>query len=321
MRNSWRQRLDNRFLAGIGLAMVLCAGWQVLNHFFLMNYLMGQLGMTMVFYHYVSFLVEVALVALVALFASRLLREQNRALERLQGQKDLLVHGLVHDLRQPLTAVVSGLQGVTEMDNLPEDGTRELVWIAQEGSSTLLHMVNDLLDVARMEAGAPLIQTERVPPDDFITPVAGLLEPLARRRGVTLRVALPAELPEVMGDGERLRRVVTNLLGNALKFTEEGGSVVVAACVDERAHALAVSVSDTGLGISAAEQHRIFDKFSCGARNDGGRTSTGLGLYFCKLIVEAHGGKISVRSEPGQGATFTFSLPLAPAELRAATIL
>jgi signal transduction histidine kinase len=260
----------------------------------------------------------VALVALVALFASRVLMAQNRQLEELQRQKDTLVNTLVHDLRQPLTAVIGGLHGVAEMGNLPEDGTRELVGIAQEGASTLLQMVNDLLDVARVEADAPLIQTARIPPHAFIAPPAELLQPLARRRGVALQVALPPELPEVIGDAERLRRVMSNLLGNALKFTQEGGSVVVAARLDEPAHALAVSVSDTGLGIPAAEQTRIFDKFACGARNDGGRTSTGLGLYFCKLIIEAHGGNISVQSEPGQGATFTFSLPLAPAQVGAA---
>ena len=146
-------------------------------------------------------------------------------------------------------------------------------------------------------------------------PAVELLAPLARDREVVLQVRVPPELPEVMGDAERLRRVVTNLVGNALKFTGSGGSVTVEAHADRKAGRLLVSVSDTGPGIPVHARARIFEKFACSENDSLGRTSTGLGLYFCRLIVEAHGGRIWAAGEPGEGATFVFSLPL-PAAAR-----
>jgi signal transduction histidine kinase len=116
----------------------------------------------------------------------------------------------------------------------------------------------------------------------------------------------------VKGDAERLRRVVMNLVGNAVKFTGEGGGVSVTARADPEGRFLLVTVADTGVGISPQEQRHIFDKFSrtAGTSREG-RSSTGLGLYFCKLMVEAHGGRIRVESRPGEGARFSFTVPLA----------
>jgi len=310
VRRAW-QRLDTRFTAGIGLAVLLLVGWQLFNHYFFMNYLMGRLEMSMVYYHYLSFMVELLLVAVVALFASRVLVAKNRELEELQRQKDTLVDALVHDLRQPLTAVVGGLSSLTGSGELSEQ-TGELASIAQEGASELLHMVNDLLDATRLEAGRPLIEVREMPGDEFVRHGAHLLGALAAEKRVTLTVDLPPDLPRVWGDSERLHRVVMNLVGNAVKFTDPGGQVTVSARPEEERGALVVSVSDTGIGIPPGEQQHIFEKFSRAAGTPlSGRTSTGLGLYFCKLTVEAHGGKIWVESRVGEGATFRFTVPLA----------
>ncbi|MCJ7822740.1 MAG: HAMP domain-containing histidine kinase, partial [Armatimonadetes bacterium] len=189
---------------------------------------------------------------------------------------------------------------------------REVVAIASSGGADLVEMINDLLDVAKLEAGQPLIQVGPCAAAEFIADGANALRPLAQRNEVELAIDLPPDLPGVQGDCERLRRVVMNLVGNALKFTPSGGRVEVSGRTDKTSNRMLVSVSDNGDGIPKELQDRIFDKFAVAEarRSSGGRSSTGLGLTFCKLIVEAHGGEIWVESEPGHGSTFTFSLPL-----------
>jgi signal transduction histidine kinase len=121
---------------------------------------------------------------------------------------------------------------------------------------------------------------------------------------------LPESLPEVVGDAERLRRVVMNLVGNAVRFTPEGGEIRVAARVSESKDRVLVSVSDTGPGIARQFHRAIFDRFAA-VQTDGaaGRTSSGLGLTFAKMVAEAHKGQILLDSEPGRGSMFTLSLP------------
>lgn len=312
MRAGWRKRLDDRFLASIGLAVLLLACWQVLNHYFLMNWLMAQLGLSMVYYHYLSFVVELLLVSLVALFASRALAAKNRELEEVDRQKDLLTNALVHDLRQPLTAVISGLSSVALDPDVPAS-TQELVEIARSGADELLGMVNDLLDINRLEGGRPLAEPRPTDLAKTIRSGVNRVAGLARERGQQLTVDLEDGLPGVIGDPERLSRVVTNLVGNAIKYTPDGGSIHVHAASDDGRGGVVVSVSDTGPGIPAESREAIFDKFATLQPNaSGARTSTGLGLTFCKLVVEAHGGRIWVDCPPGQGSTFAFSLPAGP---------
>jgi len=309
----WKSRLrwlyDN-LRAAIGLALLAFACWQLLNHFFLMDYVLGKGLMPMAGYHLISLAVEVSLVTLIAFFASYGLVLKNRELQQLQQQKDTLVNTLVHDLRQPLTALITGLSSLSVSDNLPDKHTRATVAIAQEAATMLLNMVNDLLDVARLESGASLIHKISVAPADFINPAIRQLEPLAEHEQVSLHTEIPDDIPQIMGDPNRLQRVIYNLVGNAIKYSG-GGSVVIKALLTTT-HTLRIAVSDNGPGISPADQSRIFDKFARGETGSAtsGRTSTGLGLYFCKLIIEAHGGTIGLTSKPGQGTTFTFSLPL-----------
>jgi signal transduction histidine kinase len=139
---------------------------------------------------------------------------------------------------------------------------------------------------------------------------------LARERDQKLSVDIPPDIPSVQGDADRLRRVVTNLVGNAIKYTPAGGEIGVSASAD--GNEVLVRVSDTGPGIAKELQQAIFDKFCVLHENPGhGRSSTGLGLAFCRMIVEAHGGRIWVDSDPGQGSTFSFSIPVGRARLHA----
>ena len=142
---------------------------------------------------------------------------------------------------------------------------------------------------------------------------------LIDERRLQIVTELPTDLPELLVDRSMVARVLVNLIGNAVKFTPPGGAITVRA----RAEApgwIAVTVADTGEGIPAEYQSHIFEKFGQVASRQGGRSmSTGLGLTFCKLAVEAHGGQIGVESRPGEGARFTFTLPAAPrSEIRAA---
>lgn len=307
MSRRWRKRLNEPFLAGVGLAFLLFVCWQFLNHYFLMEYLMNGLGMSMLYYHYLSLVVELALAGVIALFASRAILQKSRQLEELDRQKDALTGALVHDLRQPLTAVLGGLSSAANDPGIP-DGTRELVQIARSGAEELLGMINDLLDITRLEAGKPLFRAQPVKVADFVRRGVDRVAELTRERNQQLTVDLPDGLPEVLGDEERLSRVVSNLVGNAAKFTPSGGRIQVSA--GQQGSTVWVSISDTGPGIPKEDQARIFDKFATvGEDGASGRASTGLGLTFSKMAVEAHKGHIWVESEPEKGSTFTFSLP------------
>jgi signal transduction histidine kinase len=285
---------------------VVFAVWQVANHFLLME----VLRLSMLTYHVVSLGTETLAAGLIIVIAVRSLVRKNRELAELGHLKDLLTDSLVHDLRQPLTALLTGMS-MAEYDSGFSESTRNLMSISRKGGENLLSMVDDLLAVSRLEAGQPVIAPEVISPGEFVSGGTEAAQQLARESGVDLAVRLPEALPAVRGDRERLSRVVMNLLGNALKFTPSGGRVEVSARLDDVSDRVQVSVSDTGPGIPQESREKIFDKFAVldrGTPTD--RISTGLGLTFCRMIVEAHGGQIWVESQPAEGAIFTFALPV-----------
>ncbi len=148
---------------------------------------------------------------------------------------------------------------------------------------------------------------------ELVASAAGQVASLCKSSSLALGVQIMAHLPAFAGDESKLRRVLVNLLGNAIKFTPAGGTLMVEARLSENAQSILFSVSDTSEGIPAEAFERIFEKFGQVASRHGGRTmSTGLGLTFCKLAVQAHGGHISVESMPGEGSTFSFTIPLLP---------
>jgi signal transduction histidine kinase len=170
-------------------------------------------------------------------------------------------------------------------------------------------MINDLLDVSQMEAGAMQLVYEDVDVYRLLSEARLQVSSLLRGKELTVIEELQPGLASFRGDETKLRRVLVNLLGNAIKFTPRGGTVTVVARASEDGNSLDFAVRDTGEGIPPEEFERIFEKFGQVESRKGGRTmSTGLGLTFCKLAANAHGGNIGVESIPGKGSTFFFSV-------------
>ena len=278
--------------------------WELASH----NYLMT---LPMATRHWVSGAVGIAITMSIAGMSVLTIVRQQRELQKLSKLKDDLTAMLVHDLRTPLTAVIGSLEtvrGGVLGDTSPE--VAEMTEMALDGSRSLLNMVNDILDISKMEAGAPILERAATNAKALVSEAVEAVAPLARARGVLLETRVQPEMPNVFLDAEKIRRVLVNLLGNAIKFTPRGGRVEVSAEWRTVEKQMLFGVSDTGEGIPKAYHQRIFDKFGqVETRKEGRKMSTGLGLTFCKLVAEAHGGSISVDSEVGQGSTFTVVVP------------
>ena len=219
-----------------------------------------------------------------------------------------LVSMIVHDLRGPLTALLGSLETLLQWDTGPlTDVQKTLLEVALEGGQRILNMVNTLLDIRRLEAGKMPLRFGPVQLVEAARLAISHLEGLAQEHHLAILVDIPADLPAVRADTEKLTRVWENLLHNAIKYSYPGGVIRLGARKDG-ARVLCM-VMDHGVGIPKAEQERIFEKFTQGHRPSAPR-GTGLGLAFCRLAVEAHRGRIWVESEEGKGSTFYFTVPL-----------
>jgi two-component system, sensor histidine kinase and response regulator len=236
-----------------------------------------------------------------------LIQQSNVQLRTLEKLRDDLVHMVVHDMRTPLTAIYGFLQTLQalEGERLSEEG-REFVRIALASTEELVEMVSSLLDVSKMEAGEMKLNPTPCDLHAIAGTVLAKVESLRGGRQLALRG--PDAPVNVIADAELIARVFQNLLGNALKFTPDDGRVTVS--IEPADDVVRVLVQDTGPGIPPDYRERIFEKFGQvehpASRQ---RYSTGIGLSFCKLAVEAHGGQIGVDSEEGHGSTFWFVLP------------
>lgn len=243
------------------------------------------------------------------------LRDITEAKESERLRQDL-TNMIVHDLRSPLSSVMASIdmliKGVSGDLNATQ---RSVLNIAYASSVQMLEMIGTLLDISRLESGRMPLDPKVCAFRPLFERAAAQLAPLARERAIAIQSDFPADLPPVRADCELIVRVLQNLLGNALKFSGRDSTVLVRA-VERRkepseegaAGFVTLAVSDCGVGIAPQDQEKIFAKFSQVGERRGG---TGLGLTFCKLVVETHGGSIWVESTFGEGSTFFFTLPIA----------
>lgn len=271
----------------------------------------------------------------------RELAEKNEALKssydelkQLDQLKSTFLATVSHELRTPLTSII----GYTEMldsgaAGALSDGQAEFLGTIRNKATQLLGLIGSLLDLGRLEAKNLELQNEPVDAKALLSDVGSTVVPNANRRNVTLDIEIADETPKIWGDAMRLRQIVLNLTDNALKFTSEGGEVVLSAFPGELAHAdgtgvgaalfaatqpaVVLEVRDTGMGIPEENLSRIFDAFY---QIDAGTTrvhgGAGLGLSIVKQLVDAHDGSIEVQSTPGEGTIFTVKLPAADDDAR-----
>lgn len=228
------------------------------------------------------------------------------ALEEMRGD---LMAMLVHDLQSPLGNVISSLELMRY--ELPAEGDQVLasiVDIAVRSSTRLQTLIRSLLDITHLEAGLPVADLHFAELPVLIAESFEILKPLFERRRNELVVQLPEELPQVYVDPDMIRRVFANLLDNANKYTPEGAPVTVTVSPPDERGRLLVTVSDRGPGIPPPQRDVVFEKFRR-LEGPGGPKGMGLGLAFCRLAVEAHGGSIWVNDAPEGGARFNFTLP------------
>jgi signal transduction histidine kinase len=235
--------------------------------------------------------------------------EANSQLASATEAKSRFLASMSHELRTPLNAII-GFADVLGERMFGELNAKQTDYVADIGMSGrhLLDLVNQILDLAKVEAGRMELETSIFAPTETIRESLAFIRERAASHRIHLAVPLPADLPLVRADERKIRQVLLNLLSNAVKFTPDGGSIGVSgqAVGDE----LQISVQDSGIGIRPEDQSKVFDEFQqVGKRSDLSREGTGLGLTLAKRFIELHGGRIWIESELGRGTTFTFAIP------------
>jgi PAS domain S-box-containing protein len=225
--------------------------------------------------------------------------------------RELITETLVHDLRSPVSAVLSAvdiLESTLSDDQKADELVDQAVRVARNSTNRVLGLIESLLDIARLTAGRMELYMTSFDMSSLIASTISELMTQANEIGVILRNEFPAGLPHVYADQGKVTRVITNLLDNALKFTPAGGQVVVSGEAYPK-DMIVIRVSDTGPGIPEEFREKIFDRFTQVPGQRGRRRGSGLGLTFCRLAVETHGGRIWVEPRMGGGSVFTFTLP------------
>jgi len=226
---------------------------------------------------------------------------------RLFQQSDLLSE-VVHELRTPLTSIRGYSKMLLLAEGIDQEKKLEFAGIIHREAVRLGQMINDFLDLARLESGRTHMAQDAVNVGEVISQTLTILQPQAAERQIAIALQVPDTLPTLIGDPDRLKQVMVNLVSNAVKYNHEGGQVDIEAKVGE--DELNIAVRDTGRGIAEEDLPHIFEKFYRVDDSEQQVKGTGLGLAITRHIVEVHGGAISVQSVRGQGSTFSFTLPL-----------
>jgi signal transduction histidine kinase len=234
---------------------------------------------------------------------------KQRELEKLK--QDFLAN-VSHELRTPLVAMEKSISLIlSKAAGEVSSDQEQFLTITERNLKRLSLLINDLLDLSKLEAGKMQLKREIMPIEKVINEAVEGFTTWANTKSVNLEKKVSSGLPEVNCDPNRLIQVLNNLIGNAIKFTPHNGKITVEAGLKQSGQEIEISVQDTGIGITPENLSKIFDKFyQVGERNPTDISGTGIGLAIAKEIIQLHGGKIWAESEHGQGAKFSFTLPL-----------
>ena len=237
----------------------------------------------------------------------RALRERNEALETMDRLKSEFIANVSYELRTPLNAVI-GFAEILANRYFGDLNPRQLEYSRGilDSAQQLMRLINDILDLATIEAGYMALETARIEISGLVQSVLSLMRERARSRELRLLAHCPADLGAIEGDERRLKQALFNLVSNAIKFTPSGGTVTVAA--ERLPDGVALTVADTGVGIPVVDQTRVFEKFERGDQRSR-QSGAGLGLSLVKSLIELHGGSVSLESAPGEGTKVTCRLP------------
>lgn len=241
---------------------------------------------------------------------NELLRRQHIALEQASALKSQFLANMSHEFRTPLNAILGYTHMLLNGVSGPVvEAQRKSLSRIDSNSRHLLALINDILDITRIEAGRMPLTLTTFRAGELVEEVLAELEPIVKRSALTVAVEIPRTVPAIRSDRQKVKQIVLNLLSNALKFTP-AGSVTVSVSHDARARQVAIEVADTGVGIPPEDQKKVFEDFrqldNSPARGYGG---TGLGLSICRRLAQTLDGTIELRSTPGQGSTFFLRLP------------
>jgi signal transduction histidine kinase len=252
---------------------------------------------------------SIALHLAMALTNARLFQDlQHKHAELLHSEqaRDQLTQMVVHDLKNPLSAIQANLAMLDATARTDEQ--HELIEEVSTSTTHMLRLITDLLDIARLEEGRLELRRWPTNANDLLFACASELRPWAVQAEKHVEVVRDISLPLLHVDARLMQRVITNLLSNAIKHTPSGTHIKLGAEVDPSG--VRLWVQDNGEGIAPEQQARLFERFKTGGSSGALQSNTGLGLTFCKLAVEAHGGTISIFSAQGAGTTFLIELPL-----------
>ncbi len=225
----------------------------------------------------------------------------------LQQQREDFVATLTHDLKTPVSATNRAVKFLLEGDFGPiSDGQREILTTIYQSNTALYGLVQTLLDVYRFDSGVKELHMKKCNIIMLVTQMMTEIMPLAQEKGVELRAVMPADSKDILCDEEEIRRVIQNLIDNSLKFTPTGGTISIT--VDQSGEKTLISIADTGKGIPEENKPKLFQRFWQAGSTGRYYASTGLGLYLCRRIMEAHNGKIWCESTAGKGSTFKFEI-------------
>jgi signal transduction histidine kinase len=250
--------------------------------------------------------------------ANQVLKEHQQELEQVNLRlketniyKSEFLAVMSHELRTPLTSIIAFTEMMLEENSTADPEQKHCLTEVLLNSQILLRLINNILDLAKIEADKDQLTLDVVDLTDIVASVESVLAPLIKNKDLSFNVSVEPEVPLTKADPEKLRRIVENLAGNAVKFTNRGGKVEILVHFEAKTNEIIIKVKDNGIGIKEEDQKYIFEKFtqadSSSSRKYGG---TGLGLSLAKELIELHQGWIKVDSQYGEGSTFIVGLPV-----------